>query len=183
MYSDLFSTKMLQTPPNMLLISLATSDFLFSAINGFPLMTISCFLRRWVFGDVCKKTRYHVNVCVLFFGDLNAIVEVTRHFFRAVCEIYAAIGGVCGFNSVWTLAVISYDRYFVIANPFEAMAKCTKSRALLMVITDRLYLILEIYLVQLQLCFTVNGVLLLQIMATWVWSAFLAILPFFGIGK
>ncbi|XP_033747547.1 rhodopsin, GQ-coupled-like [Pecten maximus] len=45
------STKTLKTPSNMLIVNLALSDLTFSAVNGFPLLTISAFNKRWVFGD------------------------------------------------------------------------------------------------------------------------------------
>jgi len=48
-------TKSLQTPANMFIINLAFSDFTFSLVNGFPLMTISCFIKKWVFGNAACK--------------------------------------------------------------------------------------------------------------------------------
>nr|P24603.1 RecName: Full=Rhodopsin [Loligo forbesii]CAA40108.1 rhodopsine [Loligo forbesii] len=48
-------TKSLQTPANMFIINLAFSDFTFSLVNGFPLMTISCFMKYWVFGNAACK--------------------------------------------------------------------------------------------------------------------------------
>ncbi|GFO38438.1 rhodopsin [Plakobranchus ocellatus] len=48
-----FSTnKSLRTPSNMFVVNLSMSDFIFSIIQGFPLMTISCFTRKWIFGKV-----------------------------------------------------------------------------------------------------------------------------------
>nr|BDI63179.1 GQ-rhodopsin 1 [Peronia verruculata] len=46
------TTKTLRTPSNMFIVNLSMSDFIFSIIQGFPLMTISCFTRRWIFGKV-----------------------------------------------------------------------------------------------------------------------------------
>ncbi|CAL1528992.1 unnamed protein product [Lymnaea stagnalis] len=46
------TTKSLRTPSNMFVVNLSMSDFIFSIIMGFPLMTISCFNRRWIFGKV-----------------------------------------------------------------------------------------------------------------------------------
>uniref|UniRef100_A0A2C9JUU2 G-protein coupled receptors family 1 profile domain-containing protein n=1 Tax=Biomphalaria glabrata TaxID=6526 RepID=A0A2C9JUU2_BIOGL len=46
------TTKSLRTPSNMFIVNLSMSDFIFSIIMGFPLMTISCFNRRWIFGKV-----------------------------------------------------------------------------------------------------------------------------------
>ncbi|XP_069134425.1 rhodopsin-like [Argopecten irradians] len=45
------SVKTLKTPSNLLIVNLALSDLTFSAVNGFPLFTISAFNKRWVFGD------------------------------------------------------------------------------------------------------------------------------------
>lgn len=47
-----FRTKQLKTPSNMLIINLALSDFTFSLVNGFPLLTISAFNTKWMWGDV-----------------------------------------------------------------------------------------------------------------------------------
>ncbi|KAH9498863.1 hypothetical protein Btru_004890 [Bulinus truncatus] len=46
------TTKSLRTPSNMFVVNLSMSDFIFSIIMGFPLMTISSFNRRWIFGKV-----------------------------------------------------------------------------------------------------------------------------------
>jgi len=35
----------------MYVINLALSDFVFSAVNGFPLMTIACIYKRWIWGE------------------------------------------------------------------------------------------------------------------------------------
>ncbi|XP_033747548.1 rhodopsin, GQ-coupled-like [Pecten maximus] len=49
----MFTTnKKLKTPSNMLIVNLALSDLTFSAINGFPLKSISAFSKKWVFGMV-----------------------------------------------------------------------------------------------------------------------------------
>ena len=47
-----FRTKSLRTPSNMFVVNLALSDLTFSAVNGFPLLTISAFSRRWIFGKI-----------------------------------------------------------------------------------------------------------------------------------
>ena len=46
------STKSLRTPPNMFIMSLAIGDLTFSAVNGFPLLTISSFNTRWAWGKL-----------------------------------------------------------------------------------------------------------------------------------
>jgi len=35
----------------MYVINLAASDLAFSLINGFPLMTVACFNKRWFWGN------------------------------------------------------------------------------------------------------------------------------------
>ena len=50
-----------------------------------------------------------------------------------VCQLYGALGGFFGYNSIATLAFVSMDRYYVIAYPFDAMRKCTKKRAMIQV--------------------------------------------------
>jgi len=92
-------TRGLRTPSNIFVINLAISDLGFSCINGFPLMTISCFHRVWIFGPL-------------------------------FCQVYAFIGSITGFNSIASLACISYDRYTVISNPLEAMRTASKSKSM-----------------------------------------------------
>nr|P31356.2 RecName: Full=Rhodopsin [Todarodes pacificus]2Z73_A Chain A, Rhodopsin [unidentified]2Z73_B Chain B, Rhodopsin [unidentified]3AYM_A Chain A, Rhodopsin [Todarodes pacificus]3AYM_B Chain B, Rhodopsin [Todarodes pacificus]3AYN_A Chain A, Rhodopsin [Todarodes pacificus]3AYN_B Chain B, Rhodopsin [Todarodes pacificus]CAA49906.1 rhodopsin [Todarodes pacificus]prf//1907156A rhodopsin [Todarodes pacificus] len=114
-------TKSLQTPANMFIINLAFSDFTFSLVNGFPLMTISCFLKKWIFGF-------------------------------AACKVYGFIGGIFGFMSIMTMAMISIDRYNVIGRPMAASKKMSHRRAFIMIIF------------------------------VWLWSVLWAIGPIFGWG-
>ena len=59
-------SKCLRTPPNMLLVNLAVSDMSFSAINGFPLLTISAINKKWVWGKLCKCN------CVVIMWNQNS---------------------------------------------------------------------------------------------------------------
>nr|AKG27054.1 opsin [Dugesia japonica] len=102
------SAKSLRTPPNMFIMSLAIGDLTFSAVNGFPLLTISSFNHRWAWG-------------------------------KLTCEIYGFIGGLFGFISINTMALISLDRYFVIAQPFQTMKSLTIKRAIIMLVFVWLY--------------------------------------------
>ncbi|CAL4069492.1 unnamed protein product [Meganyctiphanes norvegica] len=52
-------------------------------------------------------------------------------FSAIYCEIYAALGAVTGVCSIWTLAMISADRYNVICNGFNG-PKLTKGKATMM---------------------------------------------------
>ncbi|RUS81779.1 hypothetical protein EGW08_010471, partial [Elysia chlorotica] len=115
------TTKSLRTPSNMFVVNLSMSDFIFSIIQGFPLMTISCFTRKWIFGKVA-------------------------------CELYGLIGGVFGFMSINTLAVIAFDRYNVIARPIKASRSLGYRRAFIM------------------------------LTAVWTWSTCWTLPPLFGIG-
>lgn len=49
-----FRTESLKTPSNMLITNLAASDLIFSTVNGFPLLSISAFNRKWMWGDTGK---------------------------------------------------------------------------------------------------------------------------------
>lgn len=44
------------------------------------------------------------------------------------------IGGIAGFASINAVAFIAFDRFFVIAYPFDAMKKMTKKRAALQIL-------------------------------------------------
>ena len=46
----------------MFVVNLALSDLTFSAVNGFPLLTLSAFNKRWIFGKVgqfCTQICFH----------------------------------------------------------------------------------------------------------------------------
>lgn len=115
-------TRSLRTPSNVFVINLAISDLGFSMVNGFPLMTISCFHRVWIFGPLA-------------------------------CQLYAAFGAITGFNSIGSLALISYDRYTVISNPLEAMRTASAKRSFF------------------------------KCLILWFWAGFWAFQPLFGWGS
>ncbi|CAG2217449.1 OPN4 [Mytilus edulis] len=114
-------TKNLKTPSNMLIMNLALSDLVFSAVNGFPLLTISAFNRKWMWGD-------------------------------AACQLYGFIGGLFGLMSIITLAAISIDRYYNIAEPLKAAQFMTRRKAFMMIVL------------------------------VWIWSLVWAVPPIFGWG-
>ncbi|VEL07045.1 unnamed protein product [Protopolystoma xenopodis] len=72
---------------------------------------------------------------------------------KLACELYGFAGGVLGFNSIFSLAFISVDRFFVIAQPFQTLKTLTYARAIGMII------------------------------ASWLWSLMLSVPPFFGFGN
>lgn len=59
--SNIFRTESLKTPSNMLITNLAVSDLIFSAVNGFPLLSISAFNRKWMWGDTGKFHCMYLN--------------------------------------------------------------------------------------------------------------------------
>uniref|UniRef100_T1D132 Opsin n=1 Tax=Dendrocoelum lacteum TaxID=27895 RepID=T1D132_9PLAT len=58
---------------------------------------------------------------------------------KLTCEIYGFIGGLFGFISINTMVLISLDRYFVIAQPFQGMKALTMKRAIVMVVLAWVY--------------------------------------------
>ncbi|XP_018655263.1 putative opsin-like receptor [Schistosoma mansoni] len=69
--------KQLRTPPNMLIVNLAISDFSFALINGFPLKTIAAFNHRWGWGKLA---------CELygFAGSIFGFISLTTMAFIAL---------------------------------------------------------------------------------------------------
>ncbi|KAK3090771.1 hypothetical protein FSP39_014497 [Pinctada imbricata] len=63
------TTRNLKTPSNMFIVNLALSDLIFSAVNGFPLLTISAFNKRWMWGEIA---------CTLygFIGGLFGLMSI-----------------------------------------------------------------------------------------------------------
>ena len=115
---------------------------------------------------------------------IDSLYYVTR-FSLTACQLYGAIAGFFGFNSIATLAFVSMDRYFVISNPFEAMRKCTKRRAMIQVgevcrVEGFNYLASSSYLRDVYK-FTML-IFLLQIVIVWIWSLALSLPPVFGFG-
>lgn len=51
----IYSTKNLKTPSNMFIVNLALSDMIFSLVMGFPLLTISAFNKKWIWGNTGKR--------------------------------------------------------------------------------------------------------------------------------
>nr|BAR90770.1 rhabdomeric opsin [Nautilus pompilius] len=114
-------TKSLRTPANMFIINLALSDLTFSAVNGFPLLSISSFQKKWIFG-------------------------------QTACELYGLAGGIFGLMSINTMAMISIDRYNVIARPMAVSKRMSHKKAFIMIIS------------------------------VWIWAAVWTLPPLFGWG-
>ncbi|XP_059167105.1 rhodopsin-like [Physella acuta] len=74
------TTKSLRTPSNMFVVNLSMSDFIFSVIQGFPLMTISCFSKRWIFGKVaCELYGLVGGIFGLMSINTLAVIAVDRY--------------------------------------------------------------------------------------------------------
>nr|AKS48308.1 rhabdomeric opsin 2 [Platynereis dumerilii] len=116
------ATKSLRTPSNMFIVNLAMSDLGFSLVNGFPLMSVSSFMRKWYFG-------------------------------RVGCILYGTLSGVFGLTSINTLALIAFDRFYVIQFPLRAIRTVTRTRSFV------------------------------QICLVWIWATFWSCPPLFGWGR
>lgn len=92
------NTKSLRTPANLLVVNLATSDFLMMA-TMFPPMVYCCYHGTWVFSG----------------------------FF---CEIYGFFGSLFGCVSIWTMLMITFDRYNVIVKGVSAEPLSSKGAML-----------------------------------------------------
>nr|KAG5709810.1 hypothetical protein BaRGS_032634 [Batillaria attramentaria] len=74
------TTKSLRTPSNMFVVNLALSDLTFSAVNGFPLLTISAFNKRWIFGKVaCELYGLVGGIFGLMSINTMAVIAIDRY--------------------------------------------------------------------------------------------------------
>ncbi|KAK4474911.1 hypothetical protein MN116_002019 [Schistosoma mekongi] len=79
--------KQLRTPPNMLIVNLAVSDFSFALINGFPLKTIASFNQRWGWGKLaCELYGFagaifgFISLTTMAFIALDRYLVITQPF-------------------------------------------------------------------------------------------------------
>lgn len=79
-------------------------------------------------------------------------LKVTPFFLFSACQFYGFIGGLFGLMSIITLAAISIDRYYNIAEPLKAAKNMTKRKAFMMIIV------------------------------VWIWSLVWSVPPIFGWG-
>ncbi|GAA55305.1 opsin-like receptor [Clonorchis sinensis] len=115
--------------------------------------------------SLCKQLRTPANLLIinlaindLSFSIINGfplktISSINQRWTwgKLACQIYGFIGGVAGFNSLTTNAMIALDRYFVIAQPIQAFTRMSYLRAFVM----------------LAIC--------------WIWALLWSVPPFFGI--
>jgi len=75
------TTKSLRTAPNMLVVNLAISDMTFSAINGFPLLTISSINKKWVWGKLWCQLYAFVGG-IMGFCSINTLtwIAIDRYY-------------------------------------------------------------------------------------------------------
>lgn len=91
----------LRTPNNLLVMSLAFSDFCMMVFMT-PAMTPNAFYETWVMGPF-------------------------------MCELYGMFGSLVGCASVWSLVMITIDRYNVIVRGMAA-PRLTRVRAMLLLL-------------------------------------------------
>ncbi|XP_050390153.1 rhodopsin [Patella vulgata] len=74
-------TKSLRTASNMFVVNLALSDLTFSAVNGFPLFSLSAFNHRWIFGKVaCELYGLTGGIFGLMSINTMAVISIDRYF-------------------------------------------------------------------------------------------------------
>ncbi|XP_033748809.1 LOW QUALITY PROTEIN: rhodopsin, GQ-coupled-like [Pecten maximus] len=74
------NNKSLRSPSNLLVINLAVSDLIFSAFNGFPLLTISSFHQKWMFGSItCQLYGFVGGVFGLMSINTLAAISIDRY--------------------------------------------------------------------------------------------------------
>ncbi|KAK2846258.1 hypothetical protein Q7C36_011112 [Tachysurus vachellii] len=93
--------KQLHTPTNMLLLSLAVSDFLVGALV-MPSMLIWTIESCWIFGR---------DFCISFLD---------------FCITFLLIGGIIMTISIYNVALIAVDRYLALSNPFLYISSVSK---------------------------------------------------------
>ncbi|XP_060064196.1 rhodopsin, GQ-coupled-like, partial [Ylistrum balloti] len=74
------NTKSLRSPSNLLVVNLAVSDLIFSAFNGFPLLTVSSFHQKWVFGSLtCQLYGFVGGVFGLMSINTLTAISIDRY--------------------------------------------------------------------------------------------------------
>ncbi|KAL4240207.1 Melanopsin [Mactra antiquata] len=73
--------KPLRTSSNMFIINLAISDLTFSIVNGFPLLTLSAFSKKWIFGQAaCEFYGLIGGIFGLMSINTMATIAIDRYF-------------------------------------------------------------------------------------------------------
>nr|AGL94564.1 rhabdomeric opsin 3 [Platynereis dumerilii] len=79
------TTRSLRTPSNLFVINLAISDLGFSAVNGFPLMTISSFMRKWYFGNIAC-TLYGFLGGIFGFNSIGSLMFISLDRYYVIAK-------------------------------------------------------------------------------------------------
>ncbi|XP_021357501.1 rhodopsin, GQ-coupled [Mizuhopecten yessoensis] len=74
------NTKSLRSPSNLFVVNLAVSDLIFSAVNGFPLLTVSSFHQKWIFGSLfCQLYGFVGGVFGLMSINTLTAISIDRY--------------------------------------------------------------------------------------------------------
>nr|CAH8870834.1 unnamed protein product [Trichobilharzia regenti] len=84
------TVKSLRTPSNMLVVNLAISDFGFSAVNGFPLKTISAFNKFWPWGKFACEM-YALAGGLFGFVSLSTIAAVAVDRYMVIATPFESV--------------------------------------------------------------------------------------------
>ncbi|OON21722.1 7 transmembrane receptor [Opisthorchis viverrini] len=170
----------MQQPFNWFMINLAISDLGMALTTCVPLKLVPSIMKRWIWGKQVRKLRFSrlsttkLNIvsrsvkvpvamwlCHLMVFSFNPsatvfnAVTISLSLFPVLkgCMLYGFSGGLFGFASFCTLAVIAFGRYYAVVKNFNDPRKLTGRTVLLIIIF------------------------------VWQWSALWPLLPFFGIEK
>ncbi len=91
------------------LINLAVTDIL-KSIFCLPMIVVSSFYGEWVFDQIGN---YYFRLKNLF---LNLKIFTLK---LIGCDLYGVLGGLFGFTSLATLAVMSLERYLIVSDPLR----------------------------------------------------------------
>ncbi|KAH3870004.1 hypothetical protein DPMN_033182 [Dreissena polymorpha] len=70
----------LRTSSNMFIVNLAISDCTFCVVNGFPLMSLSAFNKRWIFGQAaCEFYGLIGGIFGIMSINTNAMIAIDRY--------------------------------------------------------------------------------------------------------
>ncbi|CAH8664756.1 unnamed protein product [Heterobilharzia americana] len=84
------TVKALRTPSNMLVVNLAVSDFGFSAVNGFPLKTMSAFNNFWPWGKTACDL-YGLAGGLFGFVSLSTIAAVAVDRYMVIATPFESV--------------------------------------------------------------------------------------------
>nr|CAH8870836.1 unnamed protein product [Trichobilharzia regenti] len=98
--------KQLRTPPNILIVNLAISDFSFALINGFPLKTIAAFNQRWGWGKLACEL-YGFAGALFGFVSLTTMVFIALDRYLVIAQPFEAFSRIT-YGKVTVMIVITW---------------------------------------------------------------------------